>query len=241
MFAKRLLGKKEKSPSRLRYALLEIAIIIIGILLSVAITEWFGNRKDNKRETNYLENIVKDLTLDLENLNADIAHRSNQLEACQALINTEGLGGEISMDLATSVAKSFKELAKTISFSPSKATFHALESTGRMELIDNDEIVRRLIELHTGYYDLIEQNNNDVTRYRDNFLLPFMVKNLNFGMAYSSNEVKRPLLHDDPEVLVEMTNHVIYNQISLGSTVATYYQTISYVEETLALVKKELE
>lgn len=242
MLAKRLLGKKDNNtPSRLGYALLEITIIIIGILLSVAITEWFGNRKDNKRETAYLENIVNDLTHDLEVLQSDVDVRTDQLGACRALILAEDLEGDISPDVASDVAESFTELAKTISFTPSTATFRALESTGRLELIDNDEIVRKLIDLYTTYYNLVDQNNDDVTRYRDNFLLPFMVKNLNFAMVSNRGPVQNPLLNTDPVVFKEMTNHVIYNQLSLTSTVVAYQRAIDHARETLALVEEELE
>lgn len=241
MIAKRLLRKQESTPSRLGYALLEIMIIIVGILLSVVITEWFGNRKDNKRETAYLQDIAKDLKSDLEFLRVDMADRTDQLGACQTLIQAQGLAGDISPALAGNVANAFTQLAKTVHFSPSAATFRALESTGRIELIDNDEIVRKLIDLYTGYYNLIEQNNDDVTRYRDNFLLPFMVKNLNFMMASSRAPVKNPLLNTDPATLSELTNHVVYNQFSLSSTVVSYQRAIDHAQETLLLVEKELE
>lgn len=240
MLAKRLLGKKDAKPSWVRKALLEILIIIIGILLSVAITEWFGNSKDNKREKAYLEAITNDLTNDLEYLEADFNQRAGQLQACEELTQAFGIT-KISPAMASVMAKSFTELAKTVSFNPSTATFRALESTGRMELIDNDDIVRNLIDLYTRYYDLVDQNNDDVTRYRDNFLLPFMVTNLNFAVAASQGPVANPLLNARPAVYSQMANHVIYNQRSLSSTMVAYQRAIDHVRETLALVEQELE
>ncbi len=238
MLAKRLLGKKTPQPSPLRIALLEILIIIIGILLSVAITEWFGNLKDGRRETAYLESLVKDLNDDLDNLRYDLDKRLEQLEACQKILELK-----IPEDTyrGAAIAVPFKTLSQTMRFKPSTATFRALESTDRMELINSDEIVRKLINLYTGTYDLVGQNNDDVTRYRNNFLLPFMVENLNFAAATQQEPVDKQVLNDAPAVLVEMTNHMIYNQISIGSTVTAYGYAIEEAEEALTLVKQELE
>jgi len=240
MLAKRLLGKRATKPSIFRIALLEILIIIVGILLSVAITEWFGNRKNDKQEAAYLENIAKDLTNDLEFLQNELEQRSDQLEACQNLLKALGQNKDENFS-SEEAPRAFKVLANTVRFSPSTATFRALESTGRMELIDNDNIVRQLIDLYTGDYDMLDQNNDDVTRYRDNFLLPFMVSNLNFSTVVSRGPVKNPLLNTDPATLIEMNNHIIYNQISLSSTVTAYKRAIKQVQETLVLVEQELE
>lgn len=240
MLAKRLLTRKEKTPSSFRYALLEIVIIIIGILLSVIITEFFSNRKDNKRETAYLKALADDLTSDLEYLEIDLEERSNQLEACEVL---SGIlqSQDFSPARMPSIAKALTDLTKTVSFNPSTATFRVLESTGHVELIDNDEIIRKLIELYTSYYDLIDQNNADVSRYRNNFLLPFLVSNLNFAAAARGSEMENPLLHNDPAVFTQLSNHVYYNQRSLGSTMVAYNQAIDHARETLVLVEKELE
>lgn len=246
MLAKRLLPPKDKAapankaPSSFRYALLEIVIIIVGILLSVIITEFFSNRKDNKRETTYLRALANDLSSDLEYLEVDVEERGNQLAACEVLsriLQTQ----DFSPASIPAIAKALADLTKTVSFNPNTATFRVLESTGHVELIDNDEIVKKLIELYTSYYDLINQNNADVSLYRNNFLLPFLVNNLNFTAAARSSGMENPLLHNDPAVFTQLGNHVYYNQRSLSSTVVAYNQAIDHARETLVLVEKELE
>ncbi|TXF87656.1 hypothetical protein FUA23_17750 [Neolewinella aurantiaca] len=225
--------------SWLRKALLEISIIIVGILLSVAITEWFNGYKDGARESAYLNDIVKDLTSDLEALEADLEQRQDQIDACQQ-ISVFFSEQNPTPGQTAGMAASFISLTSTINFNPSLVTFRALESTGRMELIRNDDIVRNLTELYTRSYSLVEHNNDDVTRYRDNFLLPFIVQNFNFA-AY--NQQSPDILPNLTDLTVKRAamNHVVYNQFSISSTIDAYTEAIEQARSTLALVQKELE
>jgi|GEM_PF-5043826 hypothetical protein len=239
MLAKRIIGRTKREPSTWRIALFEILIIIVGILLSVLITDWFSNRKDGKREHAYLEAIAQDLTADLEFLESDLQQREGQLEACVTLGRLGQQGS--TMEVAPELAKSLTTLGKTVRFNPNMATFRALESTGRIELIENDAIVRNLIMLYSRYYDLVEQNNSDVSLYRNNFFLPFMLESFDFAAGSSRPPDTNPLPLRTEDFYRQMSNHVIYNQLSLSSTVVAYYTAIAYVRETLALVKTELE
>lgn len=239
MLAKRIIGRTKREPSTWRIALFEIAIIIVGILLSVAITNWFANRKDAKRERAYLEAVAKDLTADLEFLEGDLRQREGQLEACVTLNSLIGQG--FSPQIGPVLAESLTTLAKTVHFNPNQATFRALESTGHIELIKNETIVRNLIMLYSRYYDLLDQNNSDVSLYRNNFLLPFMLNSFNFAIGRTREQVSNPLLAPAEQIFREMPNHVIYNEISLSSTVVAYNRAIDYARETLTLLEEELK
>ncbi len=241
MLSKKILQPKSTKPSPWRYALLEILIIIVGILLSVAITEWFASIKDTKREAAYLEDLSKDLSSDLESLEYDLAQREDQLAACEQLASAIQAKNLAQPATVRQIVQSLTALVKTTSFNPSVATFRALESTGRMELLENEDIVRNLIQLYTRYYDLVKQNNDDVTNYRNSFLLPFMVDNLNFAAAPRKGPVANLLLVGDRKVIDQLQNHIIYNQQSLSSTIVAYTEAINHLQETLGMVASELE
>ncbi len=214
----------------------EIAIIIIGILLSLAISEWFGDRKDARREMAYLTQLSGELENDLGQLRAEMTQREGQLESARAVLEMQRRG--IGPADGKTIASHLRALTFTVRFSPNDATFSTLESTGQLALIDRPEITTRLLDLYDNQYESVNLNNQDVTDFRNAFLLPYLVNELDFNFA-----VGRP---GDIEKLGRalaspvLTNQLIYFSISLQSTVLTYERTLTGVEETLRLVRAEV-
>ena len=113
------------------------------------------------------------------------------------------------------------------------------ESTDHLKLITNDSIVSELIELYGNSYEFIRHDNDDVSKLRDNFLLPFAIQHLNFSEALKPPGQDRvPIIFTDGQQLM---NQLIYLRISLSSTVATYAPATIKVEELLAQVERKLK
>ncbi len=64
---KRLL-REGKTASYLKYALGEILLVMIGILLALQVNNWNENRKNNRLKDSYVENLMVDLNKDIANL-----------------------------------------------------------------------------------------------------------------------------------------------------------------------------
>ena len=56
-----------KTEKYLKYAIGEISLVVIGILIAVNINNWNENRKTRTIEVNYLKNIQADLNAELKN------------------------------------------------------------------------------------------------------------------------------------------------------------------------------
>ncbi|EAZ79294.1 DUF6090 family protein [Algoriphagus machipongonensis] len=59
-----------KTGKYLKYAIGEIILVVIGILMAVQINNWNENRKNNIIKQSLLENLIVDLKKDIENLEA---------------------------------------------------------------------------------------------------------------------------------------------------------------------------
>ena len=55
----------------LRKALLEFAVIVLGVLVALGVDQWNGSRQDRARETDYLGRLAADLRLDTAALNME--------------------------------------------------------------------------------------------------------------------------------------------------------------------------
>lgn len=83
---KKLLSKG-KTNSYLKYAIGEIILVVIGILIALQINNWNQNRLENNRARTLLKNMVQDLATDTLMLNQSIANYEFQSNNCVKLLN----------------------------------------------------------------------------------------------------------------------------------------------------------
>jgi len=62
------LMEKNKIWNYLKYAIGEIVLVVIGILIALSINNWNSNRSDRTRETEYMQSMLSDLQKDKSDL-----------------------------------------------------------------------------------------------------------------------------------------------------------------------------
>lgn len=226
----------KKSRRWLRESLREMGVLVIGILLSLWISNLFQNHKDNERAEVYLDRINKDLSYDLEKLESEYLRRKGQLTSTGTMLGA--LNNSDQSATHSVLFEGFQQLLWTTDFSAKDATFRSLESSGELRLIQNDSVVDGLMNLYRGSYYSLDANNTDITKYRDNFLLPYVIENVSFRKAFNPMQYSAERIVGNRE---ELYNHLIYESISLGSTVDSYARNIEQVKELRALIGRELK
>lgn len=129
------------------------------------------------------------------------------------------------------ILKGFQTLLWTNQFIPKDATFRSLESTGDLRLVQPDTLAQNMLNLYRYVYGSLDLNNTDVTKYRDNFFLPYVVERFSWRQAFQPRRFGPPAL---PDEIDQFYNHIFYLQISLRSTVGAYDRSILQVERLLA-------
>lgn len=80
------LADDNKPMKYLRYAIGEIMLVVIGILIALSINNWNEGRKNNLKESLLVKNIIEDLKLDSIHINKSLNEVANQMEAVDNLI-----------------------------------------------------------------------------------------------------------------------------------------------------------
>ena len=84
--------EQNKTGKYLKYAIGEIVLVVIGILIALSINNWNENRKDISLKESYIENLIVDLNKDIENLgqlnNINSASEKEGLYLTEFLNNT---------------------------------------------------------------------------------------------------------------------------------------------------------
>ena len=139
---------ENKTSKYLKYAIGEIILVVIGILIALQVNNWNIDRTDRISEQKYLKNIQLDLQKDLASLSFLINYRKERIIGDQKLI--EHINSAPITDV-TEVTKNVVNSLMEQRFSPNNNTFNELSSSGNLNLISNDSIKSLLLELEELY------------------------------------------------------------------------------------------
>ena len=142
---------KNKFSKYLIYAIGEILLVVIGILIALQINNQNDLKKARVKEVHYLENIKTDLKINLQEIDNYINTRTQGIEAANTIL--EHINGKSIDDL-----EEFNALGVPIynwqKFHQNNNTFQELVSSGNLALISNDSIKNTLLNIETQYKKL---------------------------------------------------------------------------------------
>ena len=141
----------------------EVALIVIGILLALAIDGWNDERKDRVVEGEYLRLLVRDLDLTIDQLETTIEYADKTIEY--------GLGAyrELSEDRdradREAVIRGINALTGRLTVRPYQATYSDLLSTGNIRLIKDHNLRDQI----SSYYETAQLSYQTFDRNRTFF------------------------------------------------------------------------
>ena len=142
------LADDNKPGKYMRYAIGEIVLVVVGILIALQINNWNEEGKERAKEVHYLKNIKTDLYLNIEELDRYIATRIKAIESASIIL--EHFEGKPLTDL-----KEFSEHTINIytwrKFFQNNNTFQELVNSGNLALISNDSIKSTLLNIESQY------------------------------------------------------------------------------------------
>lgn len=148
-FFKKLRQESLSKASRyMMYAIGEIFLVVIGILIALQINNNNDRRKEKERELLYLTNLRKDLVLNIREIDKYIADRTVCIESAKTIL--EHFEGKPITDVAA-----FNNLCMPIynwqRFYQVDNTFQELISSGNLTLISSDTIKTLLFNMESQY------------------------------------------------------------------------------------------
>jgi hypothetical protein len=156
---RRNLMEAGKTTKYLKYAIGEIILVVIGILIALQINNWSNKRAARKLEKRYLSELILDLQTD-----SIVISQAKEKSDFQTLAKNKVLkyyeGKQISED---SLIYFFGEQWRNVSkFHPITTTLDEMKSTGNIGVIQNTTLRRKILETYNYYTTHI---NNGQERY----------------------------------------------------------------------------
>jgi len=143
--------EKNKTGKYFKYAMGEIILVVIGILIALQINNWNEARKLRNQEVTYLENLKTDLALNIIEFDEYLNARTSSIESANKVL--EYFEGKPLSDLndlnfhSTNVYIWHK-------FTLHDNTYQELLNSGNLTIISDDTIKNGLLDLNALYNKL---------------------------------------------------------------------------------------
>lgn len=151
----------------LRYAIGEIVLVVIGILIALAINNWNENRKLHNQEIIYLNNLKNDINAQITLLDIYIDFENIIIDQTNDIIKHYELNnGFKNMD---SIFPKLHDLTIRWTFSNANTTLLQMLNSNQINIIQNRQLKEELIK-YNQQIDLFAKNTNiNNTNLLDNF------------------------------------------------------------------------
>ena len=145
------LAYENKLSKYLRYAIGEILLIVIGILIALQLNNWSESNKRREKELHYLSNIKTDLILNSEQIDNYITKRNDLIKSANIML--QYFEGKPIDDINAINAHAIN-IYTWQRFFQINNTFQELTNSGNLASITNDSIKNTLLELDSEYKKL---------------------------------------------------------------------------------------
>lgn len=163
--------EQNKTRSYILYALGEILLVVIGILIALQINNWNQERQNRNREQVILQDLHQEFLKNRDQLNLVIAGHQVSLKSSTWLLDHfDHLLNEEQQD---SVIYHLKAMMSAWTFNPSQSGVQALINTSSFELIQDYELRQRLLLWTDQYKDYAEEEESAKFAF-ENFLLRYI-------------------------------------------------------------------
>lgn len=141
---------KNKTSKYFKYAIGEIILVVIGILIALQINTWNEQRKANILEDQYYCRLFEDLVQDQEQVSTLIIQTEDRLKASNQSLRL--LQEDKPNQIATATQMDLSTKAIFIDFKPNNSAFEDLKSGANLNVIKDKSVIKAL----NSYYNNLE-------------------------------------------------------------------------------------
>lgn len=236
-------GQTSRSGKYFKYAIGEIVLVVIGILIALQINNWNELQKNKKQELVILKNILQDLKVDEIGLKNIIEKRTKKVISADIMV---GYYHGVPIKNLNDYYYHWTNVLYWEEHNPRNIAFKELVNAGNVSIIKNNEIRNSLLEINASYDELFAVRKHLYDDYTIYLYTPFST------IFDYENGIK---VWVNPDIKLELSledvNNALQNKaIKNGFTLASFNNTdlkdktvliLKTVKKTMSLIEKELE
>jgi hypothetical protein len=247
---RRNLLSEGKTTKYFKYAIGEIVLVVIGILIALQINNWNENRKEIIREQVILKNLQKDYKTNILNVKMAYDNMVAAYEASTNLLEIIRADDDIN---GTEIEQLLDDIInKTMSLDIITGSIDEMLNTGSINLIRDNTLKNQLS--NWSYYQT--DTEDDMVIYRDylfDFFIPsvtnkVLMRNMNVPEFFEDDlELKKidksnfKIDYNKTIRTVAFENEVYNNALNYMYTINSYKVFHNYLIDTLKLIESNID
>jgi hypothetical protein len=224
---------ENKTSKYFKYAVGEIILVVIGILIALQINNCNENRKNRKTEIAYLESISNDLKLNLTSLETFVNEREKSVEASENILNFFDKTKPLNIN-------EFNRYCVIVMvwypFEQHDNTYQELLNSGKLSSISNKVIKDQLQDMQTSFKRIAFIENEMQQDFESYLYDPFFsTTDLNTSLKnFDEQEHNVPI---ESELNPEQINTLLNNQAFKNGFVLSAFNSKDLIEEYSKMIE----
>ena len=218
---------ENKFSRYLLYAVGEILLVVIGILIALQVDTWNQERQERQDAIELYRNIRGQLLQDRGNIEGQIVYNSRHMPEYEYAIE---LIEKDQKDMKDSLRAISGKLADYSDFDRQGNIYTRIVNSGDVKLLKNEEINNRLRQLEETY---IYVNRMETIHY--DFIMRFMPELIQIINMPSKRVINEDRLYDG-----SLQNIFAISLRIMGEKEAVYHRALEEIETLLALIDHEV-
>lgn len=249
-----IMENKTSKPARttqsgryFKYAIGEIILVVIGILIALQINNWNSDRQLRVQEQEYLTSLKNEFSINLDLLNQSIQDVEIQKQDIEALLQLFDKNVSDRTSDSTMASLIYPVIAGYARYNPSTGVLTDVTSTGNLNLILNKDLRQDLAGFGTSLIDMKLQESNTKANWKslkDRLHKNGSVRNVmtSRGVTLSERSISEALGYKSLFQSVEFENLLLDHYLTSNSTNGPrfFLKVKEEIEQILTAIDQEL-
>ena len=223
------LMEQNKTGKYFKYAVGEILLVVIGILIALSINNWNENQQQKKAESQYYRNIKRQITEDKQEIIGNINYNNNYLSQYKFGIQIIEENDKSRLDTLGYIALN---LMKYSDVYIQGNIYETMVNSGEIKLLKNPNIIEGLRKLEEIYMYI----NKMEDLHRDLLLNGEVINNLSNMLKFVTREV----IQADELYSIKFQNFIISFIGIMNEKDEIYNRALDEIQSITELIDKEL-
>ena len=158
------LMSENKTAKYFKYAIGEIILVVIGILIALSINNWNEQRKNAIKEETALTQLKKDLDQTYKDLDELKEFFKSNAQSAKIVLHSYWT----KEYLKDTLLFHFGRVGSNRKYSPNISTAQSLINSGRIDLVSSEELKTSIIK----YIETVDDITSDISRYEETYYRP---------------------------------------------------------------------